>query len=251
MIKTLSLQHADMDYVPALERWYYAVHSAQVARRFGPWLARHESYMPVYSPPEAEKMGCFNWRFINSYWYDIPQGIDGELAFDPSPVPFLCADATTPAQPTEEFKGMECKSDKNVLRFIQLIKYPDGVDKKEADRWYVETFAPEACKQEHMYKFISYKTIKDAPHKPGHIDPKDFEVFTAGGITGWDRYSEMWYESYADWREDMINNPPKYTLPSWATQDTFPFVRPVDNFVCSFILEKPTDNYLAFDRIYV
>lgn len=58
MIKTLSLQHANMDYIPALERWYYAVHSAQVARRFGPWLARHESYMPVYSPPEAEKWGA-------------------------------------------------------------------------------------------------------------------------------------------------------------------------------------------------
>ena len=252
MIRTIFLMNANMDQIPALERWFYSVHAAQVARRYKPWLARHESYMPPYTPPEAEAFGAYNWRFVNTYWHEIPTGIDGELAMNPSPVAFQSAAATIPPQPTEDFKGAEIRpNDKQVLRWVQLIKYPEGVDKQEADDWYVNVYAKEAAKQPHLYRFLSYKTILDAPHAPGHIAPEDFETFVKGGSGGYDRFTEMWYESYEDWREDNIVNPPAYTKPSWAEQDTFPFVKPGTNFISSFILEKPSDDYLQFDRIYV
>lgn len=40
-----------------MERWYHRDHSAEIARRYGPWLARHESYLPVDAPVDARECG--------------------------------------------------------------------------------------------------------------------------------------------------------------------------------------------------
>lgn len=252
MVKSIALQNIDMDYAPTIERWYYAVHSPQVARRYGPWLARHESYLPVYTPPEAAPFGACNWRYIHCYWRELPNGLDGQLALTPCPRKFYVASAFLPPTPTEDFKGKDFRAeDKQVLRWVQLIKYPQGVDKEEADRWYVEVFAPEACRQRHMYRFFSTKTIRKGLHLPGHIAPADLDSFAEQTDPNWDRFSEMWYESYADWREDVILHPPAYTAPPWAQQAEFPFLTPRTNFVSSFLLEKPSDDYLSYDRVYL
>ncbi len=154
MIKSLSLQKIDMDVSPAMEYWYYMHHSAQVSRRFGPWLARHESYMPVFSPKEAKPFGLYNWRFVNCYWSSFPVESDGELAFTPPPHTLYCANAFTPAQPTEIFCGQNEKPENHsVLRWIQLIKYPVTISREEGDNWYIHQFAPQALKQKASVPF--------------------------------------------------------------------------------------------------
>ena len=40
----------------------------------------------------------------------------------------------------------------------------------------------------------------------------------------WDRLSELWFECNADWTEAVMNHPPKFTKPEWATWDQFPFL---------------------------
>lgn len=251
-IKSIALQNIDMDYAPLFERWYYAVHSPQVARRYGPWLARHESYLPVYTPPEAAQFGVCNWRYVHCYWRELPVGFDGQPALTPCPRQFYVASAFLPAAPTEDFKGRDLRSeDRQVLRWVQLIQYPEGVDKEEADRWYVEVFAQEACRQPHMHRFFSTRTLQGERRLPGHIAPADLPFFAGQTDPSWDRFTEMWYESYAGWREDVLLSPPAYTRPPWAQRKDFPFLAPGTNFTSSFLLEKPTDNYLAFDRIYL
>ena len=57
-------------------------------------------------------------------------------------------------------------------------------------------------------------------------------------LVQWDRVTELWYDSFAAWRNAVIDNPPAYTLPEWATDpfypettDKFPFFKPGVDFV--------------------
>ena len=50
VIKSIVLFDMDPNIVPAWERWYYEYHSPEVARRYGPWIARHESFVPHLQP---------------------------------------------------------------------------------------------------------------------------------------------------------------------------------------------------------
>ena len=54
----------------------------------------------------------------------------------------------------------------------------------------------------------------------------------------WDRVVELWYPSFSAWRKAVIEEPPEYTAPEWATDDfykdgcpTYPFLKPGVDFV--------------------
>lgn len=117
MIKSIVVHDIPFDSVPAMERWYHRDHSAEIARRYGPWLARHESYLPADAPAGA-------------------------------------------------------------------------------------------------------------------------------------RVSELWYETFTDWRRSVIESPPPYTRPSWSTCDAYPLVKPFEGLVSSFLLERPNDEFLRDLRSY-
>jgi hypothetical protein len=44
---------------------------------------------------------------------------------------------------------------------------------------------------------------------------------------------------------------PYYTKPSWVRYDKYPFLKPFVDFVCSFILERPNDEFLRDARGYL
>jgi hypothetical protein len=60
----------------------------------------------------------------------------------------------------------------------------------------------------------------------------------------------MWYENYDGWRKSVIDSTPKYTKPPWAKYDKYPFFEPYVDFVNTFILERPTDDFLRDRRGY-
>jgi hypothetical protein len=62
MLRTVVLHDIPMNYVAAMERWYFRDHEPEIARRYGPYLHRLESWFPVPAPPEADAFGRFNWR---------------------------------------------------------------------------------------------------------------------------------------------------------------------------------------------
>ncbi len=105
-------------------------------------------------------------------------------------------------------------------------------------------------KQPGLYRFFSYQVIQDGPPLPGVWRPGDSPPMdiTEGR---WDRVSELWSEDFSDWRRAVIEQPPAYTKPAWATQDAYPFVKPFEDFVSSFVLERPTDEFLRDLRGYV
>jgi len=251
MIKSIVLQDIDMDYIAAMERWYFKNHVAEVNRRYGPWLTRHESFLPVDAPPEARALGFYNWRVGEGWWREIPlTGPRGTLSFTVPPVWPKTASCFTPAQPTEDFMGSEYQPhEKNVLRWYILLKYPEGISFEEGENWFLNVHATEVMKQPGLYRFFSYKVIREPLELPGiwnpaRLPPPDTFCFK------WDRLVELWYDNFNDWRKSVIENPPEYTKPSWAGYNSYPFLEPYKDFVCSFILERPNDEFYRDLRAY-
>lgn len=72
MLKSIVVHDIPMSRIAAMERWYWRDHAPEINRRFGPWLARHESFLPVDAPVEARSFGFFNWRVTEGYWRELP-----------------------------------------------------------------------------------------------------------------------------------------------------------------------------------
>lgn len=60
MYMTFAMHNIDPSCLPSVEHWYYTFHGPEIARRFGPWLTRCESYLPPYCPEGAMELGFFN-----------------------------------------------------------------------------------------------------------------------------------------------------------------------------------------------
>lgn len=253
MYKSVAMHSLDLSQLPSVERWYWRDHGPEIARRYGPWITRCESWLPPYCPPCAAELGFMNWRCTVCYWREIPKaGHQGDQAFSSPALMARVCSALMPPQPTEDFLGGDGRpAEKPVLRFVSMLRYPDGVDKEEADRFYVETFAKEACGQKHLHRFFSTRTVDLDIMLPGVWAPDDLARMRADSSHNWDRVSEMWYESYDGWYEDVIAHPPEYTKPSWAMCDSFGFLAPHTNFVFSLLLERPNDDFLAARTSYL
>lgn len=234
-----------------MERWYYQKHSVEIIRRYGPWLTRHESYLPVFPPPEALRFGFYNWRVTEGWWRELPEtGPKGTFSFTLPPVWPKVATCFIPAQPTEDFMGYELQPDeKNVLRWFILFRYPNGISREEGEDWFLNIHVREVMKQPGLYRFFSYKVIKEDIPLPGTWPPGAFKGEQKGSVS-WDRVCELWYETWDDWRNSVINSPPLYTRPEWASYPVYPFLKPGEDFVCSFLLERPTDDFLRDIRGY-
>lgn len=252
MIKSIVVHDIPINHVAAMERWYYKDHAPEINRRFGPWLTRHESYLPVDAPADARAFGFYNWRVTEGWWREIPEaGPKGNLSFTAPPVWPRVATCFVPAQPTEDFMGGEIQPrEKNVLRWVVLFKYPTGISGEEGERWFLDVHAKEVVKQPGLYRFFSYRVIKEPIGLPGTWAPGAKPP--ADSIHhSWDRLHELWYETFDDWRRSVIESPPRYTKPSWATYETYPFVEPFVDFVSSFILERPNDEFWRDSRGYL
>ena len=252
MIKSIVMHDIPINDIAAMERWYYRDHAAEIVRRYGPWLTRHESYLPVPVPPEVKSYGFYNWRATEGWWREIPEtGPKGTFSFTVPPVWPKVATCFTPGQPTEDFLGSELQPrEKNVLRWYILLKYPDGVSTEEGEKWFLNIHVKEMMKQPGLYRFFSYKVIKEPISLPGTWAPgKTPPPDTI--INSWDRLCELWYENFDDWHESVVNSPPEYTKPSWAKYEIYPFFEPYVDFVSTFILERPNDEFLRDSRGYL
>lgn len=251
MLKSIVVHDISQYDVAAMERWYHRYHAPEIVRRYGPWLARHESYLPVQAPSEAQSYGLYNWRVTEGWWREMPEpGAKGALCFTEPPVRPKVATCFIPAQPTEDFIGSQIMPDeKNILRWFILLKYPDGVSAEDGERWFIDVHSKEVMQQPGLFRFFSYKTIRSNLALPGVWRPgKEPPAGTV--IRSWDRVIELWYENFRDWRSAVIDSPPHYTKPAWASSDRYPFLESRVDFVSSFILERPNDEFLRDSRIY-
>lgn len=252
MYRSYALHRIDLNDIASTERWYITKHGPQIARRYAPWLERLESYRPVELPEDARGYGIANYFCTEGIWREMPDPADrGVLGMTQPPKharPFSCI---VPVQATEDFKGRDdAPEDHFILRWVQLIEYPEGVDKTAADRWYTGTFAEAACRQPSLNRFFSFRTVDEDIHVAGH--------WAKGAVTPsyvgvpedhrWDRVTEMWFDDFAGWRAFVNADLP---APPWVQTGRFPFLEPDSSFVSSFLLETPAYDWLRVDRAVI
>ena len=251
MFRSIVLHDIPPGSISAMERWYWRDHSPEIVRRYGVWSSRHDSYLPVPVPDEVSNFGFHNWRLTEGWWRELPtDGPQGTLSFTPPPVwPNVCV-CYTPWQPTDDFHGAEqFPGDFAPVRWFVMHRYPDGVSVEEGEDWFLNTHAKEVCEQPGLKRFFSYKTVSPGrlpgTWAPGAAPPS--ETFSPV----WHRVSELWYDSIDAWKKAVIESPPPYTKPDWASSSQYPFFQPMKELVCSFILERPTDEFHRDSRGYL
>jgi len=252
VLKSVVIHDIPINHIAAMERWYYRDHAPEINRRFGPWLTRHDSYLPVDAPPDARAAGFYNWRVTEGYWRELPEpGARGNLAFTVPPTEPRVAAGFFPAQPTEDFFGGQLQPhERAVLRWFQLIRYPEGVGASEGEAWYLDVHARELGRLPGVYRAFSTRAVQEAIRLPGEWPPHHRP--TPGNLQSrWDRLTELWFENFDAWREFTAAASTQCTRPSWATASGYPFVRPNTELVSSFLLERPTDEFWRDARGYL
>lgn len=261
MIKSVIMYNIkDMNKLPVLERWLYKDHAPEIISSQGPIMAQYDTYRCVYVPKgmsdDFNKLGTYNWRVINQWWHEKPfenkdngkfKGSLGQRSIDrlekildikegkissykwfgnekihPPVYAFL------PFRHTNDFKGagINLFSQESLVRWVVAIKYPQGVSIEEGEDWYLNVHAPEVSKQKGLIRFFSSRVI----------EPK---------VGPFVRISEMWYTDLNSWKHNVIEDPPVYTKPNWASYTEFPFLKPFVDFVGIFLDERPECNFLT------
>ncbi len=251
-----------MNDLPLMERWLLKDHVPETISMNGPILDRYTSYRAVPAPEGAETLGYYNWRMTEHFWREAPfdpkapldqrtgfsevwpdgytdilglpkgEARSGKWGGTPTGLhPPIFIFVTR--KPTEDFHGAGLKmSEGTVLRWVTAIKYPEGVSREEGDDWYINVHAPEVCKQPGLKRFFSFRQ-------------------TGPATTPFVRVSELWYENADAWANAVLRNPPEYTRPAWANHHRFPYLEPYTDFVSTFILEAPSNDFLRDWRGYV
>ena len=249
MYRSYALHRIDPNDIASTERWYVTKHGPEIGRRYRPWLERMESFRAVEIPEDARGYGIANYYCTEGIWREMPDPADkGVLGMTQPPKharPFSCI---VPVQATEDFKGWQDAPDSHyILRWVQLLEYPQGVDKEEADRWYREVFAPQASACPALNRFFSFRAVKEDIHVAGHWSAGEHTPDYAGVPEDhcWDRVTEMWFDDFNGWRQFVNSNLP---APGWRQSERFPFLTPDSNFVSSFLLEMPAYDWLTINR---
>jgi hypothetical protein len=152
-----------------------------------------------------------------------------------------------PAEPTEDFLGAGLRhNEKTILRWLIAFRYPDGVLESEGEDWYLNVHAPEVCSQPGLIRFFSHKAVASVQPSPlpSSNAQKPFMTPSPLFFKKWHRVTELWYENNNGWVESVLNNPPHYTRPDWATHGGVPFLVPGKEFISTFILEHPDQDML-------
>lgn len=259
MNKTLIIHHVNnIDYIPALERWFARHHCPEVLAQ-APWLTRYVMYRVLPPAKGMEELGFLNYRVHENLCLDVEarRSLRGLLAMTPEPMEnaMKVAIVNIPAEPTEDFFGQQMgHNDKAFIRFITVFSYPKGVTREEGEDWFLNVHVPEICRLPGLLRFFSHKTY-DKFYSPIPLsdDVPAFADFNQQGLFfhKWDRVCEMWFEHNSAWTNAFVDNPPQWTKPAWATRDTYPFVEPMIDFVCTSILERPDQDMLKHYEGYI
>ncbi|MBQ9815297.1 MAG: hypothetical protein IJM53_06345 [Lachnospiraceae bacterium] len=242
-----------VNHIPAMERWFRRYHVPDVLTQY-PWTNRYLLYRPIPAPEGARDEGLYTYRIHENWAYDFEyrRGGKGLMKMTPDPCAgCIKADIVhIPAEPTDDFLGADWSYEEHpVLRWVIAYRYPEGSDPEECDRFFLETQAKEIMQMPGLIRFFSHKAIK--------IEGNPLPVSTAEKsdqpvkFRNWNRLSELWFECNDDWTNALITNPPKFTKPAWATSDKFPFLKPGDDFIHTFILESPDCDFTkTFSPLY-
>lgn len=269
MIKGVLLSNIrDLNEVPYMERFVDRIHVPDTLSIYGPLLRRWHIYraetsLLLESVP-LDAYGAYNWTMVELHFAENPYaaktglGSAGAALEEYFPPDYnermglpegkdlkrsgiwpgskdlrLNAMIHVPLRPTESFVGTGLTlADRPFVRWIQLLRVPDGVTEEAFEHWYKDVHAPEVAKMPHLKRFLSYRRL---PGLPGAFQ----------------RLSELWFSDFSSWRRDVVETPPALTPPPWGQSTRYPFLQPFREMVSTFVLERPTKDLLKNQRAYV
>jgi len=143
-------------------------------------------------------------------------------------VPFVFA--FVPVWWEEDFKGEgRTVEDGPNYRWQMCIKYPDGVDKDEADKWFHEEFIPAFAESDQTTRILTSKVVKEA-----------------NGCE-FDRVCEMWFPCQSAWMDCIDEVSKKVKKPSWAETEDFPYLAKSFGITSVFLSDiARSDNYSQY-----
>jgi hypothetical protein len=221
----------------------------------GPLQVRFISYRPIPVIPEVLSYGYYNLRVTEAWFRSateleeveplhrvVPQS-DRILNFtwqapwakqrinwkEIKPGSVSRVSLSVPTLPTNIFLGGKYTADeKAIIRWYTVTKYPKGVSLEEGEDWFLNVHSKEVLQQPGLTAYFSTR----ACNMPGRYPVE------------WVRLTELWYEDFNSWKKSVIDSPPKYTKPTWAKYNKYPFLEPYVDFTSTFLLERPDHNYL-------
>jgi hypothetical protein len=226
---------------PALERWFRRHHVPEVLAH-GPATVRYQLFRCVPAPPGAENLGYFNYRVHENWCIGPRRGANGLLAMTKQPGAMDAVVLDVPAEPTDDFLGGDSRfDDHTILRWLVAFRYPDGVPLEQGEDWFLNVHAPEMLHVPGVNRFFSYKAHLCAnPLPQGDDFVEHYDLF----YKQWHRLSEMWFDDGKSWTKAIVDGLPVLTPPLWATRDSYPFLVPGSEFVSTFILESPDNDFV-------
>ena len=187
-------------------------------------------------------------------------GPKGAYVFTPAPVwnPIVAVRHAR-RSPTEDFFGWDrFATDGACIRWYQIFRYPRGVRLDEGEDWYLNVHAPEVCKQPGLRRFFSFRRSSRRCRWPGmwhperHAARRDADGAVGPGHASCGTTASRpggTPSSTTRPRTRCRSGPPTRSTPE--TTDTFPFFKPGVDFVSSFILERPADEFKRDTRYYL
>jgi len=239
MIRFIALWEVTGDNA-TLDEWYRQTHSQEVLERVEPWLNRYWTYRSHRLGPEVDRFNVTRYR-VTEMWYPSVESRDEALenmgVLSPAPPSqeepgdkTLIGQVFVRANPTDRFvKFIPARRERPYFRWLMLLRYPEGVSQEAADAWYTDVHAPELARTPGLLRFISHEAIASPASRtrPGQ---------------GWARYSELWFDSYDDWKRVFLDSKLKFTKPHWG--GTFPFA----DMISTFTADRPDMNFLQMKR---
>lgn len=89
-----------------------------------------------------------------------------------------------------------------MLRWVFLLRYPDGVAKEDGERWYLGTHTQEAKALRGLRRYVSWRAQKASVAPPWT---------TVERLNQWDRVTELAFDSWDAWQSAAVTNVPQYT----------------------------------------
>jgi hypothetical protein len=231
-----------------LDRYYLRYHGPEVVKFSGPWLRNYQLWLPYDPPKEAvERFGAVKGRYAELWFGSAEEYLDrpahGPMSKSTfkSVGPNMQTVVMVPAKPTEEFYDPDPNPEETtILRWVQIIRYPDGVSLADGEKWFLQVHAKEALKQPGLLKFVSHRVLTEIDEKMNQMMQKSMTAAPAGGggLPGmsdmpkrqsWVRVNEYWYKDFDAWRKAVLESPPTYTAPPWGGK--YPFVQMISSFL--------------------
>ena len=235
MIRFIALWEVAGDNA-TLDEWYRQTHSQEVLERTGPWLTRYWAYRSHRLGPNADRYNVTRYR-VTEMWYP---SLDARLeaaenmgVLSPAPPSqeeprdkTLISRIFVPANPTERFvKFIPPRRERPYFRWLMVMRFPDSVSTEEADAWYTNVHAPELAKTPGVLRFVSHKAVSSPALNQS-----------------WTRYSELWFDSYDDWKSAFLDSALNFTKPAWG--GVFPFA----DIISAFTADRPDMDFLEMKR---